>query len=49
MTTTARLIAYHDHTCPEGTHCRDDISTYTIPPDDWKEPHDPQSAPTTHH
>ena len=37
MTTTERdrIIAWHDQTCPEGAHCRDDISTYPTPPDDW--------------
>ena len=31
---TRRLIAYHDSVC--GAWCNDDISTYPIPPDDWK-------------
>lgn len=29
-----RLIAYHDSVCV--ANCGDDISTYPIPPDDWK-------------
>lgn len=31
---TRRLIAYHDQVC-RGL-CHDDISTYPIPPKDWK-------------
>ena len=29
-----RLIAYHDSVC--DANCGDDISTYPIPPKDWK-------------
>lgn len=31
---TRRLIAYHDSVCV--ANCGDDISTYPIPPKDWK-------------
>ena len=29
-----RLIAYHDSVCESG--CKEDISTYPIPPEDWE-------------
>ena len=31
---TRRLIAYHDSVC--DANCGDDISTYPMPPKDWK-------------
>lgn len=29
-----RMVAYYDTVCDPG--CKEDISTYPIPPDDWE-------------